>query len=57
MKLAGESHQRHGHPKGPIMMLGASAEQPARRLGEEQDPIVEEQHLQPKDANESGASE
>ena len=57
MKLAGESHQRHGHPKGPIMMLGASAEQPARRLGEEQDPIVEEQHLQPSDANESGASE
>ena len=57
MKLVSESHQRHGHPKGPIMMLGASAEQPARRLGEEQDPIVEEQHLQSSDANESGASE
>ena len=39
------------------MMLGPVSLKLARRLEEEEDPIDEDQHLQPKDADENGASE
>jgi len=38
------------------MMLGPVSLKLARRLEEEEDPIDEDQHLRPKDADENGAS-
>ena len=38
-------------------MLGPVSLKLARRLEEEEDPIDEDQHLRPKDADENGASE
>ena len=39
------------------MMLGPVSLKLARRLEEEEDPIDEDQHLRPKDADENSASE
>ena len=51
MKLAGEGHERHRHPKRPIVILGARAEKTARRLEEKEDPIDESPHLKEKSSN------
>ena len=39
------------------MMLGPVSLKLARRLEEEEDPVDEDQHLRPKDADENGISE
>jgi hypothetical protein len=57
VKLTSEGHERHRHPKEPVMMLGACAEKPAKSLEEEEDLVDENQHLRPKDIDESGKAE